>query len=209
MSTTFKGGTSEEGTGTAPATGLPLHASAEVNDFVVISGAGVDVTDARFAVVGASQTWVGPATTLADVEYTNTGFHWAIACAVFTPARLGDDASATGTSNPGTLPQVQSLGIVIAGMTGSTGSLGVPDGFTNAVNKDQGVAFVRIVYKLMTGTSPAAEFTAGTAWLVSVLTARLITPPLRRYPREDRYGVGSANRRIPPPRTARLAGGYY
>lgn len=203
----FKGGTSEEGTGIAPATGLPLHASATVGDFIVVSGAGVDVTDARFAVVGASQTWVGTATSLADVEYTNTGFHWAIACAVFSPARLGDDASATGSSNPGTLPQVQSLGIVIAGMTGSTGSLGTPDGFTSAVNRDQGVAFVRIAYKLMSGLSPAASFTAGSAWLVSVLTARLLNPPLRRYPREDRYGVGSANRHYPPPRSRRRAGG--
>lgn len=204
----FKGGTSDEGTGTPPATNLPLPGSAAVGDFVVISGAGVDVTDDRFTVVGEAQTWVGTATTLADVEFTNTGFHWAVACAVFTPGRMGEENSDHGFTNPGVLPQVLSLGIVIVGMTGSTGSLGTPDGFTNAVNRDQGVAFVRIAYKLMRGESPAAQFTAGSEWYVSVLTARLVGPPLRRHPREDQFGVGSASRRIPPPRTWRQAGGY-
>lgn len=209
MSAEFKGGTGDEGTGVPPSSNLALHGAAEVGDFIVIAGAGVDVTDARFEVVGASQTWVGTATSLADVEFTNTGFHWAIVCAVFTPARLGEVNSATGVTNPGVLPQVQSLGIVIAGLTGSTGSLGVPDGFTVAIDRDQGVAFVSICYALMTGTSPAAEFTTGTAWLASVLTARLVNPPLRRHPREDRYGVGSANRHYPPPRTRRHVGGYH
>lgn len=208
MSVEFKGGTTDEGTGSPPTGDLPLHASAAIGDFIVICGGGVDVTDDRFTVVGASQTWAGRATSLDDIEFTNTGFHWVVAASVWTPAELGDDNSATGSSNPGVLPQVDSLGIVIAGLTGSGGSLGVPDGFTQVLDKDQGVAFVSISYMHVTGLSPAAEFTSGVSWLASVLTARAGKFPLRRYPRADGLGVGPT-RHYPPPESRRRVGGYY
>lgn len=207
--TEFKGGTSNEGTGLPPSDPLPLHASASIGDFIVIAGAGISVTDPRFTLVGVSETWTGPATTLDDIEYVSTGFHWAIAAAVFTPAQIGGSNSASGSTNPGVLPQVQSLGIVIASLTGSTGALGAPEGFTAAVDRNQGVAFVSISYMHVTGLSPAAEFTTGGAfWAALVLTARTISPPMRRYPRADGRGVGP-KRHYPPPESRRRVGGYY
>lgn len=174
----FKAGVYAEGTGSAPSGPLALPAEAEVGDLVVISGAGVDVTDPRFAVVGSSQTWVGYADTLDGIDYTNTGFHWTLVAAVFTPGEITATASASGSSNPGTLPQLESAGIVIAGLSGSTGSLGTPTGFTEAVSRNQGVAFAAIAYLHVEGTSPAAEFTTGgVAWLAGVLSAPWMEVP--------------------------------
>lgn len=202
MSTEFKGGTEAEGTGTPPAVGLPLHASAAIGDFVVIAGAGVDITDDRFTRVGIGETWAGVATSLADIEYTSVGFHWCVVAAVFTPSVLGESDSAVGSDVVGTLPQIQSLGIVIASLTGSAGPLGAPEDFTLAVDRDQGVTFASIWYLHVSGLSPAAQFDAGVTWTATVLTARFVThaPPCRLYPRSDRLGVGSG-RIFPPPKS--------
>lgn len=214
MSTDFKGDSSAEGTGTPPATGLALHASAAIGDFVVIAGAGVDVTDDRFVQVGAGETWAGTATSLADIEYVSLGFHWAIVAAVFTPSILGESDSVVGSGATGTLPQIQSLGIVIASLTGSAGPLGTPDGFTLLAARFQGVVFASISSAYVTGLSPAAEFVAGVTYTATVLTARHVTfaPPCRKYPREDGLGVGG-RRHYPPARSqqrsSRRAGGYY
>lgn len=167
----LRGSTSTDGTGSPPAGPLALHADAEIGDLVVISGASVDVTDARFAEIGASGIYVGTLDSLDGISYTNNAFHWCIAASVFTFGTPGATASSSGATNPGTLPQVTSQGLVIAGVVSGNVVPGTPTGFTLATNRGQGSTSVMIAYIHVTGTSPAASFASPDAWSAAVVTA--------------------------------------
>lgn len=54
-------------------------------------------------------------------------------------------------------------------------------------------------------TDPSTIATFYEVW-VEIITAGAV--PLRRYPREDGYGIGPT-RHYPPPKSRRAAGGYY
>lgn len=170
----FKGEATAEGTGSPPGSPLALPGGTDVGDLVVIAGAGITVTDPRFTQVDPDATkWVGNATDLSDIAYTNVGFHWCIAVAVFSEGTASGFASDSGNTTPGTLPQITSLGLAIVAVSASgSGPIGTPAGFTLRAVKMQGVSTVAIFTANIDGTTPAETFSTGTlTWFVTVMTA--------------------------------------